>query len=319
MTDRVLVLGGTGHYGQQVVRALLSDGVQPRVLTRSAERARALFPAGVEVVEGDLTRPDGARPALEGLRAVISAVSAFTPQLIERRMEIEVDGVLGVLRLAREAGVERFVHLSGYELREEFIRALGLETFARPMLALEQGVRESGAAWTTLGICPSMELFFRLQQGARLVAPGGGPPAFPTVAAPDVGLVAARTALRGDLAGQRLQVCGPQALDFAQAARILGEAQGRRIRVIRPPLVGFNLASTLARPFHSYPRYVYWSVLLLNHFPDDLARAVPAQAQWLARTFRYRPLELREVAQARARGLAWPEREPEPAEGTADP
>ena len=52
----ILVTGATGNAGRQVVGELLALGHRVRALTRNAATAR--FPAGVEVVEGDLTRPE---------------------------------------------------------------------------------------------------------------------------------------------------------------------------------------------------------------------------------------------------------------------
>ena len=49
---KTLVVGGTGTTGGAVVGGLLARGEQVRVMTRSAEKARAL-PAGVEGVVGD--------------------------------------------------------------------------------------------------------------------------------------------------------------------------------------------------------------------------------------------------------------------------
>ena len=46
--NTVLVLGGTGHYGQRIVRSLAAKGVPVRVLTRSATRAHGILPETVE-------------------------------------------------------------------------------------------------------------------------------------------------------------------------------------------------------------------------------------------------------------------------------
>ncbi|OSC70402.1 hydroxylase, partial [Streptomyces sp. BF-3] len=51
----ILVTGATGTVGRRVVEQLLERGEQVRALTRDPERAE--FPAGVEVVGGDLTDP----------------------------------------------------------------------------------------------------------------------------------------------------------------------------------------------------------------------------------------------------------------------
>ncbi len=54
---KILVLGGTGTVGSQVVHELLARDADVRVLTRTAEKAEGL-PEGVEGVIGDLLEPE---------------------------------------------------------------------------------------------------------------------------------------------------------------------------------------------------------------------------------------------------------------------
>ncbi|MGD8361352.1 MAG: NAD(P)H-binding protein, partial [Gemmatimonadota bacterium] len=70
MKMRVLVLGATGTLGRPVVRSLLDGGHPDRVLTRSAEKARAMFGGAPEVVEGDPTNRDPMSRAIAGCEAV---------------------------------------------------------------------------------------------------------------------------------------------------------------------------------------------------------------------------------------------------------
>ena len=74
----IAVFGGTGHYGEHAVRGLLERGVPVRVLSRSAERAKAKLGDAVDVVEGDVADPAVVARMLDGARAVIIAVAAMT-------------------------------------------------------------------------------------------------------------------------------------------------------------------------------------------------------------------------------------------------
>ena len=97
----ILVTGATGRVGRQVVQQLVKRGADVRVLVR--DTAKAGFPAGVEVVQGDLLDIDALRTALSGVNTLflLNAVAAdeFTQALI-------------TLNIAREQGVERVVYLS---------------------------------------------------------------------------------------------------------------------------------------------------------------------------------------------------------------
>jgi len=97
----ILVIGATGRVGRHVVDQLIQRGARVRVLTR--DPAKASFPAGVEVAQGDLLDIDALRAAFQGVTSffLLNAVSGdeFTQALV-------------ALNIARESGVERLVYLS---------------------------------------------------------------------------------------------------------------------------------------------------------------------------------------------------------------
>ena len=109
--SRVLVTGGTGFLGGRLVSRLLDDGVAVRVLARRPERAGALRARGVEVVAGDIERPDGLREAMLGCDVVFHLAAWYALGVTDlAKMERANDlGVGHVLDAAREAGVPRVV------------------------------------------------------------------------------------------------------------------------------------------------------------------------------------------------------------------
>lgn len=97
----ILVTGATGRVGRHVVDQLVQRAAAVRVLTR--DPAKAEFPAGVEIVQGDLLDIDALRAAFSGVSTLflLNAVTGdeFTQAII-------------TLNVAREAGVDRVVYLS---------------------------------------------------------------------------------------------------------------------------------------------------------------------------------------------------------------
>ncbi len=80
----ILVTGATGRVGRHVVDQLVQRGATVRALTR--DPAKADFPAGVEVAQGDLLDLDALRSAFSGVRTLflLNAVTGdeFTQALI---------------------------------------------------------------------------------------------------------------------------------------------------------------------------------------------------------------------------------------------
>ncbi|MET1755067.1 NmrA/HSCARG family protein [Novosphingobium sp. RD2P27] len=97
----ILVIGATGRVGRHVVDQLVARHADVRVLTR--DPTKAAFPAGVEVMQGDLLD-------IEGLRAAFSGVSTLF--LLNAVTGDEFTQAIITLNIAREAGVERVVYLS---------------------------------------------------------------------------------------------------------------------------------------------------------------------------------------------------------------
>lgn len=97
----ILVTGATGRIGNQVVQQLVKRGALVRVLVRDPSKAD--FPAGVEVVQGDMLDIDSLRSAFKGV-STLFLLNAVAPD--------EFTQALITLNIARESGVDRLVYLS---------------------------------------------------------------------------------------------------------------------------------------------------------------------------------------------------------------
>ncbi len=110
----VFVTGAAGHVGANLVRRLLSEGTQVRVLLRQEENNEALEGLGVERVFGDLRDLDGVRRAVEGCQGVYhvaAKVSTIEGNRAHRRevYECNVLGTRNMLQAAREVEAGRVV------------------------------------------------------------------------------------------------------------------------------------------------------------------------------------------------------------------
>src|SRR5215813_4301289 len=77
---KVLVYGASGSQARPMVQQLLDRGHEPRVLTRAPARCARLFPAGTDLVTGDLDDADSLLRASRGVDAVAFMIPAFLSQ-----------------------------------------------------------------------------------------------------------------------------------------------------------------------------------------------------------------------------------------------
>ena len=110
----VLVIGATRGAGRLAVDLLLREGRKVRVLARKPEEARADFGDSVEVVKGDITRPETLADAIRGTAGILLTAGVTKRPAPERLVKsTEYDGTLNVLEAARTANFEgRLVYMS---------------------------------------------------------------------------------------------------------------------------------------------------------------------------------------------------------------
>ncbi|MFI0873498.1 NAD(P)H-binding protein [Streptomyces parvus] len=205
----ILVTGATGTVGRRVVEQLLERGEQVRALTRDPERAE--FPAGVEVVGGDLTDPASLAPALHGvtgLHLITFGGEYFAP--LETGDEI--------LALAEEAGVRRVTVLHG-----------GGDT------PVETAVRASGFAWTV--VMPVEFMANALEWAPGIRSEGVVREPFvdrlsAMVHESDIGAVAAVALTEDGHGGQEYLVTGPQVLTVRDKTAAVGAARGTDVELV---------------------------------------------------------------------------------------
>ena len=122
--SRVLVTGGSGYLGTQLIAALLRDGRQVRATVRSldseadvraAVRRGAVGDAGLEVVAAGLTADEGWAAAAGGCEEVHHVASPMAqPDNPDEVIVPAREGTLRVLRAARDAGARRVVLTSSF-------------------------------------------------------------------------------------------------------------------------------------------------------------------------------------------------------------
>jgi nucleoside-diphosphate-sugar epimerase len=107
----ILVTGASGHLGGNLVRRLLTDGHEVRVLLRKGSDNRAMTGLDVEPVYGDLRDPATLKLAATGCRRVFhcAAMLSTVPGHERELYDCNVLGTRNLLAACRDAGAERVV------------------------------------------------------------------------------------------------------------------------------------------------------------------------------------------------------------------
>ena len=138
----LLIIGGTGTLGRQVVLQALTKGYQVRCLVRNFRKASFLKEWGAELVYGDLTRPETIPPCLKGITAIIDASTSRANEL-DALKKVDWEGKLCLIEAAKIANIQRFI----------FFSTQNVEQFESiPLMKVKNGIeirlKESGIPYT---------------------------------------------------------------------------------------------------------------------------------------------------------------------------
>lgn len=251
----VLVTGGTGTIGSQVVQELLRSGVPATVLTRSAGSA----PAGSHEVEGDLTTGAGLVEAVESVQAVIHCASDA-----KHTQHVDIDGTRRLCAaLAEHNPQARLVHVSIVGCWDNPL------PYYRAKAASETAVTDSGRPHAIARATQVHELVRRIV-GSQLGGFGLGMRGL-RFAPVDSAWLAGRLvdlALEENLTTGVTEYAGPEILSARELAVLTAHVEGRRTpRLVRLPAVGNTMR-----------RFADGS----NLPGPGVVRGGPTYAQWLA-------------------------------------
>ena len=256
---KVLVTGGTGSVGSQVVRELVSRRVDVSVLTRDPAKTTQL-PQGVKAVKGNLLEPSTARRVF----ADVDGVFLLNPVSQTETCE----GLTAVMGM-QQARLKRLVYLSV----QHADRAAWLPHFGSKV-GVEAGIRRSGISFTILR--PNNffqnDYFYKdalLQHG---VYPQPlGDVGTSRVDIRDIAEAAAVALTTSGHEGESYDIVGPEAHTGESTARAWSDALGKRIQY-----AGNDLDAWEKQSLQYMPDWMVFDFrMMYEHFQQQGLKATP--------------------------------------------
>jgi uncharacterized protein YbjT (DUF2867 family) len=278
----LLLTGATGTIGRPLIDVLLNEGAKVRAVTHNPQATN--LSAEVEVVEGDLSRPDTIAPFLEGVTALFlhpRAVGLAAGEL---------------LTLARQQGVQRVVALSATNVDDPLDQQPSRYNGDRNK-EVEDAAVASGLEWVSLR-ASSFAMNTLQAWGAQIRA--GDVVRYPyasfaeaLIHERDLAEVIAHALHSDALAARRCrrrELSGPQSLSHEQMVAIIGEVLGRPLRYQElPPEAAKQgmIAQGLPGPFVQalmarYAREVGQVAPVTGEVERILGRPARTYAEWVA-------------------------------------
>lgn len=245
--DLVVVFGGSGFIGRQVVRALAKRGKRVRVAMRRPHLGHELRVMGdvgqIQLVQANVRFPASVDAALEGADAMVNLVAVLSESGKQNFEALHVDAARTIGEAAAKHGIKRIVHISALGAGPKGAR------YARTKYRGERALLEAAPTATILRpsivFGPEDHFFNRFGEMARnpwlhgmmgaLPLVGGGKTRFQPVFVGDVADAVCAALDRREAQGRIYELGGPSAYTFKELMQFIRRETHRKTPMISLP------------------------------------------------------------------------------------
>src|SRR5664279_778834 len=223
----ILVAGGTGRLGTQIVHLLTARGLSVRVLTRDLAHAAHLQGPLVEVVQGDVRDQHTVEQAVAGAGTVISAVHGFGGTNGSNPRTVDQQGNSHLIKAAQTNDVEHFILMSIQGAAADH----PMELF-RMKYRAEQELRSSSLHWTIIRPTAYIETWATLvgepllKKGKTTIFGRGDNP-INFVSVYDIARFVELAVTDPEMRGVNVEVGGPENLSMRQVVQTFDMVLGK--------------------------------------------------------------------------------------------
>ncbi len=263
---KITVFGATGMLGQPVVKALADAGFEVTALVRNTQKASAVLPSTVTLVEGDLENIAAIRRSLEGAEGVYLSLS-FEQTAKSADFIGERDGLRNILSVIHDYPIQRIAYLSSIIQAYEGFR-WWIFDWKREAIAL---IKATGIPYTIFYPSNFMEtLPGRMIQNNRVLLAGTPKVKNYWIAGEDYGRQVAQSFLKLTSENRDYAVQGPEALTVDEGADVyVKNTTQPKLKIAKVPLWVLKWAGL----FNAQAGYGYHVVKAMIEHPE------PFQAQ----------------------------------------
>jgi uncharacterized protein YbjT (DUF2867 family) len=145
---KAFVAGATGKTGRKIVEELLKRHIPVRALVRDLDAVRDSFPSEVELVIGDVLKPETLSTALGDSTVLLCATGARPSFDLTGPYKVDYEGTRNLVEVAKAHGIEHFVFVSSLCVSRlfHFLNLFGLILVWKKQA--EEYLQQSGLAYT---------------------------------------------------------------------------------------------------------------------------------------------------------------------------
>ncbi|HBZ67424.1 MAG TPA: NAD-dependent dehydratase [Bacteroidales bacterium] len=229
--QKVLLAGATGYLGSYILKELINQGYQTRVIVRNPDRIKESRHDLVEIFNAEITQPGSIVNCCNNVDTVISTVGITRQKDGLTYMDVDFQANLNILKEAQKSGVKKFIYISVLngdkltqlkicEAKEKFVSSL----------------KQSGIDYCIIrpnGFFSDMSEFLKMAQNGRIYLFGDGRLKANPIHGSDLAKVCVDSVKLNE---KEVNVGGPQTLSQFELAEIAFKVANKKTRITFIPI-----------------------------------------------------------------------------------